>query len=96
MCAVPDTVAHRVGNCRRYTAQHDACRWALDLWQILPTCLTHHLLSPTCPLHLELRRYLYGLSFTDGSGFSSGLQGLIWPPGPRFMQEVKRYWPQDR
>ena len=66
VCAVPDTVEHRLCTCSRYAAQHSTCRWALDLWQFLPVCLTHHLLSPTCPLYLELRRYLYGLSVPDG------------------------------
>ena len=48
-------------HCPRFSAARKGFAWVVDLWPILPTCLTHHLIAPECPLLKELRCRLHAL-----------------------------------
>ena len=60
-CQVPDTVEHRLRFCPAFAEARVPSQWALDLFDVLPLCLTHHLLVPTCPVLQQLRATLHAL-----------------------------------
>ena len=60
-CAVADSVHHRLVECPRFQAARSRASWVVDLWPVLPVCLTHHLLPPACPVLRALRSRLHGM-----------------------------------
>ena len=76
-CQVPDTVEHKIRACPAYAAARGEHAWVLDLWDELPTSLTHHLLPPANPHLPGLRTLLQAGADTTGIFFSSGI-GSGW------------------
>ena len=60
-CHVIDDVRHRLCECPLYAQAREPVQWAVGLFDILPDCLTHHLLVPACPDLQQLRAVLHAL-----------------------------------
>ena len=58
LCQVPDDVQHRVCHCPKYRAARAPHQWAVDLWPVLPVCLTHHLLPLANPFLMDFAALL--------------------------------------
>ena len=65
-CHVLDDVRHRVCECPHFIAARDGLEWVVQDWPHMPTCMSHHLLSPSISEVQQVRTCLHQLP--DGTG----------------------------
>ena len=51
-------------NCPKFAQLRCGLEWVLDLWPVLPKCVTCHLLAPKCQFQQRLRGALVKLDHT--------------------------------
>ena len=62
LCGQLDHAKHRVCECPRFAHARRVHEWIVDQWEVLPKCLTNHLIAPLNPCAKDLRKQLHSLA----------------------------------
>ena len=66
LCLVPEDYKHQVCDCPRYRTCRAEDQWVADMWDSLPTCVSHHLLVPRNPFFVNIKEQLHYTADSSG------------------------------